>query len=126
MTRLLLRLYFSDESWLGPGKVQLLEAIRSHGSISAAARSIPMSYRRAWLLVNSINRMFSEPAVRTTLGGRGGGTAQLTPLGAEITSRYRSMEAAASRAVARDSAALARRLQASKTHPRRSAAGEPS
>jgi molybdate transport system regulatory protein len=83
-----------------------------------------MSYRRAWLLVNSINRMFSEPAVRTTLGGRGGGTARLTPLGAEIVSRYRSMEAATSRAVARDSAALARLLQTSTPYPRGSAARE--
>lgn len=117
MAKPFLRVYFG-ESWIGPGKVQLLEAIRLHGSISAAAREIGMSYRRAWLLVDSVNRMFREPAVLTTLGGQGGGAAALTPFGIEIIARYRAMEAATRRAIARDAAALGRRLKTLR-HPRR-------
>jgi molybdate transport system regulatory protein len=115
MARPFLRVYFGD-SWIGPGKVQLLEAIRAHGSISAAARAIGMSYRRAWLLVAAVNEMFQEPAVQTTLGGRGGGTASLTPFGAEIVTRYRAMEAATRRAIAGHAAALEKRAAA---HPSR-------
>jgi molybdate transport system regulatory protein len=111
MTRVFLRVYFGPADWLGPGKVQLLESIREHGSISAGARAAGMSYRRAWLLVDAVNQMFGHPAVRTVLGGRGGGTATLTPLGLEIIRRFRAMEASARRAVARDAAALARRMR---------------
>ncbi|MPZ19457.1 MAG: LysR family transcriptional regulator [Luteitalea sp.] len=111
MTRLFLRVYFRPDAWIGPGKVQLLEGIRDCGSISAAARAMDMSYRRAWLLVDSVNRMFREPAVRTLAGGRRGGAATLTPFGLEIINRYHAMEAASRRAVARDAAALQRRLR---------------
>jgi molybdate transport system regulatory protein len=107
MAKPFLRIYFGD-SWIGPGKVQLLEAIRTHGSISAAARAIDMSYRRAWLLIDAMNQMFREPAVTTTLGGRGGGTAGVTPFGDEIITRYRAMEAVTARAIARHVAALER------------------
>lgn len=117
MARPFLRVYFG-ESWIGPGKVQLLEAIRAQGSISAAARDLGMSYRRAWLLVDSVNRMLRKPAVRTTMGGHGGGTAGLTPVGIEIITRYRAMEAATRRAIARDAAALGRRMK-TPSHPRR-------
>jgi len=108
MAKPFLRVYFAD-SWIGPGKVQLLEAIRDHGSISAAARAIGMSYRRAWLLIDAVNGMFRDPAVETTLGGRGGGTASLTPFGVEVVTRYRAMEAATRRAIAANAAALERR-----------------
>jgi molybdate transport system regulatory protein len=111
MTRLFLRVYFSPQAWIGPGKVQLLEAIRDQGSISAAARSLGMSYRRAWLLVDAVNGLFRSNAVRAAHGGRGGGTATLTPLGRLIVTRYRAMEAAARRAAGRDIAALERRLR---------------
>ncbi len=111
MTKLFLRVYFDDESWLGPGKVQLLEAVDEHGSISAAARSMDMSYRRAWLLIDSLQRIFRDPVIQTTLGGRGGGTATLTPFGRTIVTRYRAMEAAAHHAIGRDAAALARHLR---------------
>ncbi|MPY90827.1 MAG: LysR family transcriptional regulator [Luteitalea sp.] len=117
MTRLFLRVYFRADAWIGPGKIQLLEGIRDHGSISAAARAMDMSYRRAWLLVDSVNRMFREPAVRTLLGGRRGGAATLTPFGLEIIRRYHAMEAATRHAIARDAAALERRVRPS---PRRS------
>jgi molybdate transport system regulatory protein len=112
MTKVFLRVYFRDESWIGPGKVQLLEAIQEHGSISAAARVMDMSYRRAWLLIDGLNELFDTPAVSTTLGGRGGGTASLTPFGLEIVKRYRAMHAAAEQAIARDAAALARHVRA--------------
>lgn len=116
MARAFLRIYFG-ESWIGPGKVQLLEAVQAHGSISAAARAIGMSYRRAWLLIDTVNRMFRDPAVLTTLGGRGGGTAALTPFGREIVRRYRAMEAAASRAIGRHAAALERRARTGARRP---------
>jgi molybdate transport system regulatory protein len=120
MTRLFLRVYFSPESWLGPGKVTLLEAIRDHGSISAAARAAGMSYRRAWLLVDAVNQLFGRPAARASHGGRGGGTATLTPLGVEIVRRYRAMEADARRAIAPHARALERRIRgrSRKSHQR--------
>jgi molybdate transport system regulatory protein len=110
MARPFLRVYFGD-SWIGPGKVQLLEAIGARGSISAAARDIGMSYRRAWVLVDSLNQMFREAAVRTTLGGVRGGAADLTETGAEIVRRYRAMEASTRRAIARDAGVLERRIK---------------
>ena len=79
---------------LGPGKAQLLELITEHGSIRAAGASIGMSYRRAWLLGDEINRMFREPSIATRHGGRSGGGAGLTAFGEELLSRYRRMEEA--------------------------------
>ncbi|MCU0758952.1 MAG: winged helix-turn-helix domain-containing protein [Steroidobacteraceae bacterium] len=117
-TRLFLRLYLDDETWLGPGKVQLLEQVGRTGSISAAGRAMGMSYRRAWLLVEAVNGMFDRPVVTTQLGGRGGGAAVLTPWGRELIERYRRLEQAAARAGSREIAALQRRR-------RRSRAGAP-
>lgn len=108
MTRVLLRLYLNDDRPLGPGKVQVLESIRDGGSISEAARGMKMSYRSAWLLVDSMNALFRKPVVRTSLGGRGGGSATLTAFGADVIRRYRSMESATRRAIAKDLAALER------------------
>ena len=85
---------------LGPGKIQLLELIDTHGSISEAARAMNMSYRRAWLLVAALNTMFREPVVATKLGGKAGGGAQLTAFGAHVISRYRDMERLAQAAIA--------------------------
>jgi len=87
---------------MGPGKADLLEAIEISGSISAAAKSLGMSYRRAWVLVDTINRCFREPVVTAAIGGSGGGGAEVTPYGREILQRYRAMEARAVAAVARD------------------------
>jgi molybdate transport system regulatory protein len=106
MTRVVLRFDFDGDARLGPGKVALLERIRERGSIAAAGRSMGMSYRRAWLLVDSLNRCFREPVVATQLGGRGGGAAALTPFGEQVIARYHAMQAAAEAAVARDLAAL--------------------
>jgi molybdate transport system regulatory protein len=111
MTRVLLRLYLPPGRPLGPGKVALLESIRDGGSISEAARRMKMSYRSAWLLVDSMNSMFRKAVVHSTLGGRGGGSAALTPFGAEVIHLYRAMERTARRAIARDLLSLERRLR---------------
>ena len=77
-TRVTVRIDFDGNRRLGPGKIALLEAIRQRGSIAAAGRDFGMSYRRAWLLVDELNRMFSRPLVETHGGGRHGGGAALT------------------------------------------------
>jgi molybdate transport system regulatory protein len=79
---------------LGPGKAQLLEKIAEHGSIRSAGASFGMSYRRAWLLADEINRMFLEPSIATRHGGKSGGGAALTEFGTELLARYRRMETA--------------------------------
>jgi molybdate transport system regulatory protein len=106
-----LRILFGDASSLGPGKVALLEAIQHHGSISAAARAMAMSYRRAWLLVEAMNKSFREPLVATATGGKQGGGAGLTELGIEVLRRYRDMETKAQASVAGDLAAFARLMR---------------
>lgn len=94
---LFLRLDLAPGIRLGPGKVRLLELIGSEGSISAAARKMKMSYRRAWLLVAAMNEAFREPLVTGLAGGRHGGGAQVTPLGASVVEEYRRIERAAAR-----------------------------
>jgi molybdate transport system regulatory protein len=111
MSHVLLRLYLNSDRPLGPGKVKILESIRDGGSISKAARGMKMSYRSAWLLVDSMNALFKKPVVDTTLGGRGGGAATLTDFGADVIHRYRTMERATRRAIAKDLAALERCLR---------------
>jgi molybdate transport system regulatory protein len=120
MTRVLLRFYLSPDRPLGPGKVKILELIRDGGSISEAARMMKMSYRSAWVLVDSMNTLFRKPVVNTTLGGRGGGAATLTDFGADVIHRYRAMERATRRAVAKDLTVLERSLR---TVPRRARQG---
>jgi molybdate transport system regulatory protein len=101
-TRISLRLDFGDTVRVGPGKVRLLELIAELGSITAAGRAMDMSYRRAWLLVDSLNQAFVEPAVATRPGGKADQRAELTPFGREVIRRFRAMEAAARKVVARD------------------------
>ena len=96
---LFIRVYFGDGRHLGPGMIDLLEAIRAERSILSAARRMGMSYRRAWLLVDEIARNFREPVVETHPGRRGHGT-DLTPFGERLIALYREVErksAAASR-----------------------------
>ncbi len=95
--RLSIRLDLTDDDRIGPGKIELLEAIRDTGSISAGARKIGMSYRRAWLLVEAINVALEQPAVSAVMGGRQGGGAMLTPVGERIVEIYRSIETIARR-----------------------------
>ncbi|NLD54653.1 MAG: LysR family transcriptional regulator [Burkholderiaceae bacterium] len=106
-----LRIYRDDGIAIGPGKIALLEAIADSGSISAAARSLGMSYRRAWLLVDELNRGMTSPAVIGTVGGRQGGGATVTASGQELVRRYRAIEESAQEAAARDIAALVRMLR---------------
>ena len=73
-------------------KVSLLEAVDEHGSISAAARSIEMSYRRAWMLLDELNRSLTRPAIETAQGGQRGGGARLTPTGEAVIRHYREAE----------------------------------
>lgn len=100
--RFRLRLTRSGEIVLGPGKVDLLEAIARVGSITAAAKGLRMSYRRAWLLVDTMNRNFRAPVVMAGAGGAHGGGAMLTPLGEEVVERYRRIEAVALEAATAD------------------------
>src|SRR5271156_1439648 len=98
MARLTLRLDFGPGRAIGHGKVRLLEAVRDHGSISAAGRSMGMSYRRAWLLIDELNRLFETPVVETKHGGSAGGGAALTPFGHRVVQHYRSIERKAHKA----------------------------
>ncbi|MDX9707275.1 MAG: LysR family transcriptional regulator [Azospira sp.] len=97
-----LRVLLGASIAIGPGKADLLDAIGRSGSISAAARTLGMSYRRAWLLVEATNDAFVEPLVSTATGGSGGGGAQLTDFGRIVLDRYRRMEYRAAAAIARE------------------------
>jgi len=97
-----LRIRFPGQDRLGRGKMELLEHIRTTGSISAAGRAMDMSYRRAWLLVSDLNRMFDEPSVESQRGGQKGGGAVLTPFGEALLQRFRAMERALDEALAGD------------------------
>lgn len=107
-----LRLLFSEMTALGPGRAELMERIAATGSISAAARAMGMSYRRAWLLIEASNAAFVEPLVSTSTGGSGGGGAHLTEFGASILARYRAMEQKAATALAEDFAEFSRFMRA--------------
>jgi len=87
-----LQLYCGDEIAMGPGKADLLEAIEREGSISGAGRALGMSYRRAWLLVDAMNRCWCEPLVETSPGGAGKGGARVTPAGHEVLRCYRGLQ----------------------------------
>ena len=95
-----IRIDFAGGLRIGPGKVRLLEEIGACGSISAAGRSLRMSYRRAWELVESLNAGLSTPVVETAAGGTGGGGARLTPAGEAVIRHYRAIEAEAGAATA--------------------------
>ena len=95
MASLSLRIRLDSGRRIGPGKIDLLERIAACGSISAAGRSLSMSYRRAWDLVDELNGMFADPLVERQIGGRKGGGATLTASGSELVARYRAIERAA-------------------------------
>jgi molybdate transport system regulatory protein len=86
------RIDFAENSNLGPGKIALLEGIRTYRSVSEAARQMDISYRRAWLLLDSLNKSFDMPATVNSVGGRGGGGAEITPFGLLLIERYREVE----------------------------------
>src|ERR1700691_6724578 len=86
------RIDFATGSYVGPGKIELLEAIRDSGSLSQAARNIGMSYRRAWLLVESLKRSFREPVTMASTGGKDGGGMLVTEFGDALIKNYRELE----------------------------------
>jgi molybdate transport system regulatory protein len=104
--RLTLRIDFDRGRAIGPGKIKLMELIDKHGSISEAGRQMGMSYRRAWLLVDSLNRCFRTPVVASQQGGQHGGGASLTEFGHAVVHHYRAVESAAVKAGATHMRAL--------------------
>jgi molybdate transport system regulatory protein len=86
------RLYLSDSIKIGPGKIDLLLKVDETHSISAAARALGMTYKRAWLLIDSLNQGLRRPVIQTATGGKGGGGTTLTPLGKQIVGRYVALE----------------------------------
>ena len=99
---LTLRVLGGSAAAIGPGKAELVERIGRTGSISAAAREMGMSYRRAWQLVEALNEAFREPVVETAIGGKRGGGARVTQYGEALVARFRAMEEKASAAIAAD------------------------
>jgi len=99
---LLLRILSARNPAMGPGKARLVTLIADTGSISAAARTMGMSYRRAWQLVEALNKSFKEPVVLTAVGGKRGGGAVVTDFGKRLVAQYHGMEAKASVAIAAD------------------------
>ena len=104
--RLTFRLDFAPDQRLGHGKVSLLEAVGRSGSIAAAGREFGMSYRRAWLLVDDMNRMFEQRVVEAHGGGRNGGGAVLTETGETVIALYRTAERKIRESAAEEIAAL--------------------
>jgi molybdate transport system regulatory protein len=100
------RIDLACDARIGPGKIQLLENIEACGSISAAGRAMDMSYKRAWDLVDEINRMCRQAAVERQTGGKNGGGATLTPFGASLVARYRKIERNATSAARKELDAL--------------------
>ena len=101
-----LRIVLEPDIAIGPGKADILEGIRETGSIAAAGRRLGMSYKRAWLLVETMNACFKSPLVEASRGGRARGGATLTPEGERVLDCYRRMEALTGRAIAKELATL--------------------
>lgn len=115
--RLFLRLEFGEDVAIGPGKADLLAGIAETGSIAAAARRMGMSYKRAWLLVETMNACFREPLVVSARGGKGAGGARLTAEGQAVLAAYRSLQRAAEAAAAPHARAIARLARRPKPRP---------
>jgi len=117
------RVDFDDRCSVGIGKISLLEAIVRTGSLSQAARELGMSYRRAWLLVDSMNADFDTPVISATVGGSGGGGARLTSFGQELVQAYRKLEARLTALTAEHMSTVA--AHAAGPHRRSAAGGAP-
>lgn len=111
MNTLSFRIDLISDGRIGPGKVELLEHIAAHGSISEGARQMGMSYKHAWTLVEDLNRVFGKPVVSAKKGGQRGGGSELTPLGLAIVARYRAIQRAAEAAAAPHVDALRREIE---------------
>jgi molybdate transport system regulatory protein len=119
-TRLTLRVDFGSRRSVGPGKIRLLEEIGRTGSISQAGRNLRMSYRRAWLLIDDMNKCFRHAVVSTKSGGPQGGGAALTEFGAGLVQDYRTIETAASHAAE----SRLRDMETALRAPKRASAGQ--
>lgn len=108
LPRLRLRIVLDAEHALGPGKADLLDAIAAQGSISAAGRALGMSYKRAWQLVDDLNRSFAAPLVQASKGGGRGGGAELTGTGRKVLEAYRQIGSKAQVAAGAELRKLAR------------------
>jgi molybdate transport system regulatory protein len=106
VARFRLRVMAGESIAVGPGKIDLLEAIRDTGSITAAAKAMGMSYRRAWMLVDEVNRSLKKPAIASAIGGDHGGGSELTDVGQLLVRTYRHIESTASTTCSEDLAAL--------------------
>lgn len=100
MAGLSLRVEIDPDGRIGPGKIALLERVGEVGSIAAAGRSLGMSYKRAWALIDDMNQCFGHPVIATQMGGRAGGGSALTPFGHDLVAHYRAIEAKAHKAAA--------------------------
>ena len=96
---------------IGPDAASLLESIRESGSISAAARRVGMPYKKAWMLLDSLNQAFTEPVIKAAPGGAGGGGATLTPFGTQILKSYQRVAWEAADLLRDDVAAIARKVR---------------
>lgn len=112
------RLYLGEGLSIGPGKIELLRTLGRVRSISAAARELGMPYKRAWLLIDSLNQGFGRPVAETAIGGKGGGGARLTPLGERLVAAYDRLQTRLN-ASARDELAAFMALLDEKTDPPR-------
>jgi len=119
MMRLTIRVDFEPGHALGPGKVRLLEQIEETGSIRGAASALKMSYRRAWLLLQALEKTFGCPLIATATGGAKGGGASLTEPGRRVVRLYRAMEQKAATATAREAKALAHSRYSKLKKPRK-------
>ena len=108
-----LRVTFSDDFYVGPGRADLLEGIAETGSIAAAGKRMGMSYKRAWSLVQAMNEGWRTPLVETSRGGAGQGGASLSADGQFVLERYRAMQDASRKAIAADVSAISKRLDMS-------------
>jgi molybdate transport system regulatory protein len=115
--RVTLRIDLGPGQSIGPGKMRLLEAVETTGSISSAGRALGMSYRRAWMLIEQMNLGFRRKVVTTQLGGTHGGGARLTPFGQDVLKRYRAIEAKAASGAKAHLAFLTRAMRPGKAAP---------
>lgn len=86
------RIYIGDNATIGPGKIDLLKALKTESSITAAARSLNIPYKKAWNLLDALNKTFDQPVFESTVGGRGGGKTVLTSVGIQLIKSYEALE----------------------------------
>lgn len=109
--RLWIKIDLGERGQIGPGKIRLLKAVAAEGSISAAARAMGMSYRRAWLLIDAVNKTCGQPVVDTRIGGPDRGGASLTPFGEELVALFEGVQSQAEDAARKRLETLLGRLQ---------------